>query len=228
MTHLSTSTVLLSGLLSGALLSSAAHAAPLGHEVSLELGGLHSPDPAWQGLLSWHPGIPSQGIRVGYGVQEHVTVVASYHHGAQGGEAWLYDEENYEEENDDFGLAFYANMINAGPKLHYALRPWLVPYATAQVIVFHSILKIDDNVEDDDNTNQFRYKAVSPGGMITAGLELRPVRLLKGKMRIAHHLEGGYGYVRPLEYEVIDGKAPTVGDLDFRGFTIRFGTGVRF
>ena len=47
-------------------------------------------------------------------------------------------------------------------------------------------------------------------------------------VEIAHHLEGGYGYVRPLEYEVIDGKAPTVGDLDFRGFTIRFGTGGRF
>ena len=210
--------------------SSVAQAAQ--HEASFELGSLATPDPTWD-LFSYGMASSTIGVRLGYGIDDRITILGSWHHDAQGGHA-AHDFE-YDDWNDDsgFGLAFYGNTFAVGPKVRHAVKPWLAPYATAQLMVLHGQIKLDDVTGEDDNANQLRYTSMAPGGMLTAGVDFMPFEVRHGAARLASHLELGYGYVRPLEFSDDSGDdnsktATSLGDLSFNGFAVRWGIGVRF
>lgn len=151
------------------------------HEVSFELGSLATPDPTWD-LFSYGLASSTVGVRLGYGLDERITILASWHHDAQGGEADI----NYEDDwsyDSGFGLAFYGNTFAAGPKFHHAVKPWLAPYATAQLMLVHGQIKLDDNIYDDENANQMRYSSMAPGGLVTAGVDVMPLRIRDGAAR---------------------------------------------
>lgn len=203
-----------------------------GHEVSFELGTLGAPDPTWD-YLGTEPYIPSYGARVGYGITPAVAIVASWHRGADGAEI-----EGPGATDDDvlFRTAFVSHQIAIGPKVQWRWKPWLAPYATLQGLGVVGKARLDDGFDDDDNPNQYSYSGLAPGGLVTAGVDLKPLRVTKG-MRVGTHLEMGYAHTARMTLVQDGGRDPAnsdnngdveLGDVGFRGFTMRFGVGLNF
>lgn len=216
----------------GAKGSSANERSVRGHELSLELGTLGAPDSAWRYLGS-SSYIPSYGARVGFGITPAIAVVASWHRGQDGAEI-----EGPGATDDDvlFRTAFTSHQIAVGPKLQWRWKPWLAPYATLQGLGVVGRARLDDGFDEDDNPNQYTYRGFAPGGMVTGGVDLKPVRVAKG-VRLGTHLEMGYALTSRMTLVQEGGKDPAnssnngdveLGSVGFRGFTMRFGVGVNF
>lgn len=203
-----------------------------GHEISLELGTFGAPDPSWEIIGDGSP-VGSYGGRVGYGLTKTLSIVAGYHHS--------YDGSQVEGEVDDdwdelFSTSFRSHQITLGPKVRWNIKPWVAPYATVQGIGWIGRARIDDDTESDDNPNQYAYSGFAPGVLGAGGIELRPVKVTKG-LRLATHLELGYGHTAQMTLTQDGGTDPAnddgdnaaeLGRVGFRGFTLRWGVGVRF
>lgn len=195
-----------------------AHAA--NHELNLELGRLGTQGEAFE-VLSHYGTMGSVGARGGYALGERLTLVADYQHSQLGGSIDSYDEEDGEYMADGLiGFALRAQQIGVGVKYDVELWPWLHPYGTAQALGVVGVLRMDDDTEDDDNVNELRRVGVAPGGVAALGLDLIALRADR-PVRPATYLEAGYAYVAPM-------KLGDAGDLDFRGFYLRWGLGARF
>jgi len=194
------------------LLPVAAHGAD--DEVSLELGSIGTPDADWA-LFSDTERLPTQGLRLGWAVHDRVALVAGWHRGAQG--MTVGGETTGQ---SDFVATFGAHLFSLGAKADVALTPWFAPYATAQAIGLIGTVRLDDDPEDDENPNQIAESAFAPGAMGTAGVEFR-IPFHDGAFAAATSLEMGYAWLAPLAYD-------TLGDLQFRGFAVRWGVGARF
>lgn len=205
-------------MLLGALSANAAN-----HEVNLELGrlGTHGEDFA---VLDQYGTMPSLGLRGGYALTDRVTLVADWQRSRIGGtlEAYNYDDEgdDYESEYAELGLALGVNQMGLGAKYDLEVFPWLHPYGTAQFLGALGVLRLDDETDDDDNENQLTRTGFAPGGVAALGIDLIPLRADRA-VRPATHLEMGYAYLAPM-------KLGDTGDLDFRGFYLRWGVGARF
>lgn len=203
-----------------------------GHEVSLELGTLGAPDPAWDYLGS-QPYVPSYGARVGYGLTPAVSIVGSWHRGADGAEI---EGPGSAEDDVLFRTAFISHQLALGPKLQWRWKPWIAPYATLQGLGVIGKARLDDGFDDDENPNQYTYTGFSPGGLVAGGVDLKPLRVAKG-VRIGTHLELGYALTRRMRLVQEGGKDPAnddqngdveLGSVGFRGLSMRFGVGVHF
>ncbi len=203
-----------------------------GHEVSLELGTFGAPDAAWDVLGDGYP-VGSYGGRIGYGLTPNVTLVAGYHHAYDGSGV---DGEFGGDDRELFATSFRSHQITVGPKVRWNLKPWIAPYATVQALGWLGHARLDDDTEADDNPNQYDYTGFAPGGVAAAGVDLKPLKLAKG-VRLATHLEMGYGITSRMTLTQDGGsdpantdgdKAAELGKVGFRGFTLRWGVGLRF
>lgn len=216
---------MLSFIALSALLSAPASAgSPDGqdHELSLEVGSLGTPDRNWE-YLSPTDGVGTLGIRGGYALSPAVTLVGSYH--------WRRYVTDFEVESDDdpqeFEAMFATNQVQAGAKVDVQVQHWLRPYGTLQVMGVGGRLRLDGDLEDDEKGTN--YRSFSPGAAAALGLDLVPGSP-RSPAHFATHLEMGYGYVLPLGFEDADaGNQPiSLGDLEIRGFYVRWGAGVHF
>lgn len=208
-----------------------------GHEVSLELGTLAAPDPDWEYLGSGNQ-ISSHGVRAGWGFTPMLALVASWHRGADGVEfdGPVSDDTSGGEENLLFRTSFISHQLALGPKLQWRVTPWLAPYATLQGLGVLGTARLDDGFDDDDNPNQYTYRGLAPGGFVSGGVDVKPVRLAQG-MRLGTHIELGYALTGRMRLVQEGGRDPAstdeprtaqLGAVGFRGFTMRFGVGVNF
>ena len=176
------------------------------------------------------------GVRLGYGFAGPWSVVGGWqrHHRAQ----TLYvplgaDGDELSEVEVVQGLT--VHQLTAGIKAQHALKPWLAPYATAQLSALRGSYLMDENVEVDDNPNQLRGSGMAVGGIAAVGIDLRPVRVKP--VRLGTHLEFGYALhsrlsmkagteeARPLTAEGEDGS---LGAFALRGLHVQWGVGLRF
>lgn len=194
-----------------------------GSEISLAWSRLNSPDDSWS-AISDDDLLHASGLRVGYGLSPHFSVLAGWQRGLDGGAIWAGEgDDDYDYYENDWGdaeLSLATHRFSLGPKARVELFPWFVPYATVQGALLWGTMKIDDDLEDDENLNQIRSGGLSPGVLGTAGVEivlLRSDRLI----RPALGFEAGYGWLAPLRLE-------PAGALDFHGFTASWTVGARF
>jgi len=203
-----------------------------GHEISLELGTFGAPDEAWD-ILGDGAAVGSYGGRIGLGLTKNLSIVAGYHHAYDGGQV---EGEIGDDWQELFSTSFRSHQIALGPKLRWNVKPWFAPYATVQALGWIGHARLDDDTEADDNPNQYAYTGFAPGGVGAAGVEFRPVKVTRG-LRLATHLEFGYGITGQMTLRQDAGtdaanrdgdNAAELGRIGFRGFTMRWGVGVRF
>lgn len=190
-----------------------------GSELSFSWGRLGAPDDNWE-LLSYDEQLRSVGVRAGYGLNDHLSVVAGWQWAMDGGA--FYSQSDYDEdyESESFNLALTTNRFSVGPKARVEVFPWFVPYATVQASLLVGSLRLDDDLESDDNLNQIRSNALAPGAVGALGLELI-ARRSDRMIRPALGFEAGYGWMASLNLD-------PVGDMAFRGFYGSWTLGARF
>ncbi len=205
-------------------LSTAAAAAPAGHEANLDLGSIGISDPSWA-MFSQDPMIGNFGVRGGVQVAPWTRIIAGWNHGTRGQELTLLDSSS-SLPIGQLHTAATIDQYSLGTKIVWDTWPWIHPYATAQGVLFVGHVRMDDDITITDNDNELRYGAVAPGLMGTLGAEV----LLLGKdkpVRMAFSLEFGYGHSWPLRFKGKD-KQPQLGELTINGLVSRLGVGVRF
>ena len=207
-----------------------------GHELSLQVGTLATPDPAWEYLGSGNQ-IASYGVRAGWGFTPALGLVASWHRGRDGvdleGPASASDVDS--SDGLLFRTSFVSHQFALGPKLQWRMKPWFAPYATLQGLGVVGTARLDDGFDEDDNPNQYTYRGFAPGGVLAGGVDVKPFRIARG-VRVGTHLEMGYALTGRMKLVQEGGRDPSnddngealLGVVGFRGFTMRFGVGVNF
>ena len=188
-----------------------------GGEISFNWGQLGAHDDSWE-LFSDNDQLRTVGLRLGYGINQHLSVVGGWQHAFDGGSLWVESEDDFDE--GELRLSLATNRFAVGPKARLEIFPWLVPYATVQGTMLWGAAKFDDDPGDDENLNQIRASGLAFGGVGALGVELvaRPEDKL---LRPAFGFEAGYGWLSPLELDQL-------GQLDFRGFYGSWTLGLRF
>lgn len=201
------------------------------NELDFELGSLSAPDTDWE-MFSSGSAVGTWGIRGGYGLAEHLSVVAGWHHSADGAQIWLDGESS---DVADFHTAFLSDQFTVGPKFDYAVTSHLSPYATVQAMLYRGKIRLDTDIEHEGNPNELKFSALAPGAYGALGVEWLPIRL-GDRARVGTHLELGYAWVLPMKFKDDNGtqrdensdKPAFVGQMDFHGFAMRWGVGLRF
>ena len=200
--------------------SGAAQAAD--HELSLELGTAANHQQNWFMFNDESQQLPSWGLRAGVAVHDRLAIIGGWHHGKKGmrlgfGGDWDDDDE----EAYGFASVFYGDSFTLGLKADVPVAVWFRPYATAQGLGDRGMVRLDDDLSEDDNLNQIQRSDFSFGGIGALGVDFR-MPLKDGAWAIASYLELGYGYASPLDFDEL-------GELDgLYGVVFRWGVGVRF
>lgn len=233
---------LLFTLFFSAALSSIAVAAPpptqgvpaptRGHELSFEVGTTHDASSNAE-FLHGGEGVTSNGLRLGYGLSDHWSVIGGWHRTRYGRE--LYLAEGTDEWSGDGGFRelFVLDQLSLGLKARQSVNPWLVPYMNLQLVAARGSVRFDDAAEEDDNPNELRARDWAPGAMLMAGVEVDPLRVFGG--RLGSYLELGYDYTLPIRLVDDDGLTGgsggdpvELGDVQLQGFALRWGIGYHF
>ncbi len=198
-------------------------AAAATHEVSFEAGWIGAWDPAFDYFADGNA-LGSYGLRVGYAVHPNVAVIAGWQHAVHGAGIVVPglgsetgDDDYYGQ--DAFFAALYSDQVSVGAKADVQLLRWLHPYVTAQLVGMRGLVRLDDDLNDDENVTQREVAGLTGGLLGGAGLDI-PIRV-KGRWAIAPYVELGYGWMAPMQLEGL-------GSLQFAGFSGRTGIGVRF
>lgn len=217
------------------VLLSAAQAAPrhersVGNEVSLEIGTLSGADDTFK-LLTGDDAVTTRGLRGAYGLTDHVSVMGGIHHAAFGSTVDYYSARTTWDGAESGGMALYLTQFTLGPKLHFEPRERLSVYGTVQGELLHGVLKMDSNIDEPDSAIESRLRDSAPGGLAALGVEILPFHV--GKASVGTHLEMGYAAAFALRFTDEAGVDPAgeplaVGDVEARGFHLRWGLGVRF
>lgn len=202
-------------LMLSALLLAPASALAADREVSFEVGanGLTAED-NWF-LFSEQDSLTTLGVRVGHPVMDRLAVIAGWHHGAHGTHVSLQGTDEA-----PLAAACYADAFTLGAKADWDVAAWFRPYAAVQAVGQRTLVRLDDDIEVDDNPNQIQRAAFSPGGVAVGGVDLR-VPFAQGRMAVASHLELGYQLLTPADLDEL-------GSLETRGLVFRWGLGMRF
>lgn len=213
--------MLITALLTGTALAGSADG--IDHEFSLESSGIYTSDPTFD-AFGYSSMLSASGVRLGYGLTENVTIVGGWSLGRYRSNVEVSTEESFH----DFNMDLSAHQLRLGPKVDLQVLHWLRPYATVQGIGMLGRLSIDEHPDDDDSV-VFTYSDTAFGGFAAAGLDVVPGSS-SHRIHPAGYLEMGYGKVLALQFEDTDAgnAAVEIGDLDFQGFTINIGLGVRF
>lgn len=183
-------------------------------ELSAELGTLHNGDPAYD-LFSDANTMGSVGVRAGVGVLgERVSVTAGWHRVRRGQLVGIADSR------ESFIAAFYGDQFTLGPKAGVLIQDIFYPYGTLQAVAFRGLMRLDDDTGVRTNPGQLQAGALSFGGLLMAGAELRAPQG-SGPVTAAVHLEMGYGLLTRATYAEF-------GTMQPGGFVLRSGVGLRF
>lgn len=186
-------------------------------EISAEFGTLYNGDPQFD-IFSSLDAIPSGGVRVGYAVHDNVSVIAGYHHGQRGADVYTFSDE--EEFDLVLRTAFSANEFTVGAKGEVPVFSWLVPYATAQGMLFHGVMRFDDDPYDRRSPGQVRKAGLGGGGLLTGGLDFR-IPQGGAPFTLGLHVEAGYALISNVGFG-------DYGRIRPGGFVMRTGLGLRF
>ncbi len=197
---------------SGAALPGEAQAAD--HELSLELGTAANHQQNWYMFNAESQQLPTWGLRAGVAVHDRLAVIGGWHHGKKGMRMAAGN-------GSVFASVFYGDSFTLGLKVDVPVAVWFRPYATAQGQGFRGMVRLDDDLYEDDNPNQIEQADFSFGGIGALGTDFR-VPFKDGAWALASYLELGYGYAAPLDFG-------DLGELDgLHGVVFRWGVGVRF
>lgn len=195
-----------------------AHAAS--DELNFELGQFGAQDASWD-MFSDRTHVGSWGFRGGKSLGNFTTIVLSWQHSMDGGAVG--EDYDYDEDSVSFSpwyLALTTNQLAVGPKFDLEVFPWLHPYGTVQAMGWLGTVRMDEDIEDDENPNEIAKTGFAPGGIAALGLDLIPLRADR-KVRPATYVEAGYGYALPM-------KVGDLGEVQFSGFYLHWGVGARF
>lgn len=224
-------------LLLAASLAGSAQAAD--HEISLELGAFGTVDDRFD-MFDEGNTIGTMGLRGAFAVHDRVNIVVGYHTGAWGQDVVTGDDEEYYYTYDTdgdyveggflFRSAYRSHQLLLGPKADVRITDWLYPYATIQGALFAGTVRMDDDPDQDDNSNQLKGTGFSPGGVAALGIDLVPIASRRA-VRAGSHLEMGYGLVATGVYKAkvsSTDQREEISRFGMGGFYMRWGVGVYF
>lgn len=221
-------------------LSTAASAADKDRTVSGVIGSYAANDPAFE-LVSPMDALGVFGLRVEYGLTDRFTLAAT---GTRKRVATAWYDSHVEgspsigsgESFDDPTLmaGFLGQQVTIGPKVMLFKQPdrLVNGYFTAQGLAYFGTLRLDDDFTREDNPNQYVYRGWAPGFVTALGAEAQV--LPRRRVRPTAFLEMGYSLTGQMAFSdenVRDQGRPEpvpLGDLQFRGFYLQSGIGVRF
>ena len=196
------------------LLPSVALAEAGPREVSLERSQLSNMGSAWN-LFADEDGLMTSGIGVAQDLDKNLSVVASYHFGQAGSENSVPEDPGSAE---GFVAAFTAHQFTAGVRGDLGGTAFVQPFVTAKATALLGVVRLDDDLDSDENLTQTQASGIAPGAVLAGGISgLIPV----GPVQV--RLDTELGYARSLSMGIED-----IGSLQFSGFHMRWGAGVRF
>lgn len=201
------------------------------HEASIGFGLVTTPDENWQAFSSTGA-LTSFGARGGVALNGPWTLLADAQVSLHGGNVDIETDDDgsgeYRYISEAFGLDLGTLQLGVGPKYDLTILHWLRPYATVQALGMLGRMRMDEDPFDDDNARS-RFWSVAPGGAAALGLDVVP-GATKNRLFPAMHLEMGYAILAPLQFSDDDAAnaAAQIGELQFRGFYLRWGVGAHF
>ncbi len=183
-------------------------------EVSLERNQLTNTGAAWN-VFSDADGLMTSGIAVAQDLDKNLSVVASYHFGQAGSENYVPEDPGSAE---GFVAAFTAKQITAGVRGDLGGTGFVQPFVSAKATVLYGMVRLDDDLDSNENLTQTQATGIAPGAVLAGGISgLIPV----GPVQIRLDTELGYAYSLSM-------GIGEIGSLQFSGFHMRWGAGVRF
>ncbi|MEY3212034.1 MAG: hypothetical protein RIT28_2515 [Pseudomonadota bacterium] len=189
-------------------------------EFSVERAALGAADPAYN-TIDERDLFAGWGLRAGYTVVPSLTVLGSWsmqRRGASYDAPLVQAEESYSA--SESATALLGHTAGLGVKWNVLENPWVSPYVSGQGLVQVGTLKLDDDLDRDDNINQISARAIAPGFSVAAGADVG-LGLEELPVRPMGHVEIGYGHLAALDYG-------DLGALHLRGLIVRAGVGVHF
>jgi hypothetical protein len=183
-------------------------------EVSLERNQLANTGAAWN-VFSDQDGMMTSGIGVAQDLDKNLSVVASYHFGQAGSQNLVPDDPGSAE---GFVAAFNAHQFIAGVRGDMGGTGFVQPFVSAKATALLGVARLDDDLDSDENLTQTQASGIAPGAVLAGGISgLIPV----GPVQVRLDTELGYAYSLPM-------GIGELGSLQFSGFHMRWGAGVRF
>ncbi|MCB9741758.1 MAG: outer membrane beta-barrel protein [Alphaproteobacteria bacterium] len=193
------------------------------HELSAELGTLGAADAAWD-TFDQRDRLGSFGVRGSYAFHPRLSATASFHRRARGAAHDFSSAEIGASDipggSEGYVAAYTGNMYSLGLKADVEPSHYLRPYLSAEGLLLQGTARLDDDTEEDDNVNQILASGLAPGFAVAGGAEIY-LGLPEWPVWPALHLEMGYGRALPMDIEPL-------GDVQFKGFFLRSGVGIRF
>ena len=204
------------------------------HELSYTLGAQHVVEAPFADVLAdGSDRMSPMGFRAGYGLSERLSVIGGYQNDLHGTEIGIYTDES--DNNAVLVQQLRLHQVQLGLKAQQPIKPWIAPYATLQLSAIRGVMRLDEDLNRDDNLNQLTSQGNAFGGVGALGIDLRPLKT--GPVRFGTHLEVGYGLHSRMrleagddEAEVLtaDGDRSSQGELRMRGLVVQWGVGLRF
>jgi hypothetical protein len=161
---------------------------------------------------------------VGYPVVPSITVLGSWSMQRRGATYYTplvgAEEADYSYDEAESATALLGHTAGLGVKWNVLENPWVSPYLSGQGLVQVGTLKLDDDLDRDDNINQISARAIAPGFSVVAGADVG-LGLEELPVRPMGHVEIGYGHLAALDYDEL-------GSMRLRGLIVRAGVGVQF
>jgi hypothetical protein len=181
-------------------------------ELSLELGSTHAPDDGYS-LFSDKSAMGSWGARLGFGLGNRTSLVVDWQHSSPGGAVTTSDDAA------EFQAALTVDQLAVGPRFGIPIDD-VMPYVTVQAVGMRGRVRLDGDPDSTDDLDEWKDSALTGGGLAMGGAQV-VVGDPEGAVRFSGHLEMGYGYALPLDYD-------DFGSISFHGFALRGGAGIVF
>jgi hypothetical protein len=183
-------------------------------EISLERNQLSNMGSSWN-VFADEDGLMTSGIGIAQDLDKNLSVVASYHFGQAGSENYIPEDPGSAE---GFVAAFNAHQFTAGVRGDLGGTGFVQPFVSAKATALLGIVRLDDDLDSDENLTQTQAMAIAPGGVLAVGLSgLIPA----GPGHVRLDTELGYAHSLPM-------GIGELGSLQFSGFHMRWAAGLRF
>jgi hypothetical protein len=190
--------------------------------IDIQVGSLANTDPAWD-VFGGEQAMLSFGFSGSARVHHNLSIVAAWHHVRQG--AILVPSQGTDSETDagsgleSFAAAYFGNEFSAGLRGDVPIQDTFFPFLKAQGLAMASLVKFDDNTDVNNPEGEASFTGVSPGFLVTAGVEVRiPPQV---PVQVGLELELGYGWLATTDLD-------DLGEMTPGGFCVRSGVGMRF
>jgi hypothetical protein len=180
-------------------------------------------------------GLFHKGVRGSLGLNQTLSLVGSWSVATEASEVdvWV---DGATDESLTFVSQIRAQQAGLGVEARWRATAWLAPYALAMGDLTFATTRFDTDPGDDDNLTEVTDRAVAPGFWVGGGLDVHTRKPLLGKVYPMLYLELGYTLQKRLEFDARGGTTEIengpieakAGAISFRGFSPRWGLGLRF